>query len=61
MKWAGVIGAFFSLHAFIKKRTLRAALRAWGFGTSLSGFPIWSFFMTRHNYFQNTITGYEAD
>jgi hypothetical protein len=55
LKWATIMGAFFSAHAFLKKRTLKAAVE-WGlWGGILSVFPIWFFFMTKYTLYSHSI------
>lgn len=55
IKWAGSIGLFIALHSFIKSRSLQKTFESWVWGTSLSVFPIWGFFMAKYNFYEESI------
>lgn len=61
LKWGGAIGSFLALHSFIKNRSAKRAFEAFVWGTSLSVFPIWAFFMAKYNFYEDSIEQYERE
>lgn len=61
MKWGVALGGFFGLHAFIKTRSFNRAIEWFFWGTILSTFPIWCFFMVKHSFYSHTIRQFEND
>lgn len=61
IKWAGTIGIFIALHTFIKNRSLQKTFESWVWGTTLTVFPIWGFFMAKYNFYEESIEIYEKD
>lgn len=52
IKWGGAIGLFFGLHSFIKNRSIKKAFETLIWGSVLSTFPIWAFFMAKYNFYE---------
>jgi hypothetical protein len=52
LKWGTFVGAFFSLHTYIKKRSFKKAGRVFAIGTMIGWFPFMAIFMTKHNFYQ---------
>lgn len=61
IKWGGTIGTFIALHSFIKNRSAKRAFEAWVWGSCLSTFPIWAFFMAKYNFYEDSIDSYERE
>ena len=61
MKWGVSLGTFFGLHAFIKSRSFNRTAEWFFWGTLLSTFPIWCFFMVKHSFYSHTIRQFESD
>lgn len=55
IKWGGAIGSFIGLHSFIKNRSAKKAFESMIWGTFLSSFPIWAFFMAKYNFYEDSI------
>lgn len=61
IQWGGAIGLFMSLHSFVKNRSVKSSFEAFVWGTSLSIFPIWAFFMAKYNFYEDSIESYERE
>jgi CDP-diglyceride synthetase len=61
MKWGVALGGFFGLHAFIKTRSFNKTAEWFFWGTVLTTFPIWCFFMVKHSFYSHTIRQFESE
>lgn len=61
LKWGGTIGLFIALHTFIKNRSFQKSFESWVWGTTLSVFPIWGFFMAKYNFYEESIGTFEKE
>lgn len=55
------MGTLLAVHAFVKTRRPNKALEWFFWGSILTTFPIWCFFMIKHTFYSQSIRQFEVE